>query len=206
MNNIANTQQNVFFSIDQEAAAKAGGSDFINEGGAYSGIITKALCVQSGKKRTDGIELSFEDKTGLKVNYVTLYYRQQDGSIVKSGHNSINALMAIMGIQNLTYTQDNGVTICPELVGKPVGLCLQKGFYTKQDGADAYKFDLRFPFDPATNLTVKEKSQNLPAKSVDLFVSSYKDKDERQSNQQQSQNQSQGNGGYANEQEQYGNF
>ena len=188
MNNM--NQSNVFFSVDQEAAAKAGGGDFINDGGAYIGIITKAICVQAGTG-SQGLELSFEDKAGLKCNYITIYYQKKDGEIIKGGHNAINALMVIMGIQNLTYVNGGEETLCPELVNKPVGLCLQKVLYTKSDRSEGYKFDLRFPFNTANNLTVKEMASNSPAKSVGLFESSYKDKDDRKA-QQPAQSQSHG--------------
>ncbi len=195
-------QSNVFFQVDQEAATKAGGGDFISEGGAYMGIITKAVCVQA-KTGTQGIEISFEEKTGLKANYITLYYQKQNGEVIKGGNSIINALMVIMGLQSLSYTQDGQETICVELVGKPIGLCLQKVLYTKNDGSEGYKFELRFPFDTSTGLTVKEKLSNSPAKSVSLFESNYKDKDDRQA-QQHTQNQ--GFNGYQDDPQNYQGF
>lgn len=198
-------QSNVFFSVDQEAAAKAGGGDFISEGGAYKGIITKALCVQAGTG-SQGIELSFEDKTGLKCNFITIYYKKKDGEIIKGGHNAINALMVIMGIQNLTYVNAGDDVLCNELVNKPIGLCLQKVLYTKNDGSEGYKFDLRFPFDPSNNQTVKEKASNSPAKSVSLFDIGYKDKDDRKQAQQAPQQQGQGFNGYQNDPQNYEGF
>ena len=194
-------QQNVFFQVDQDAAVKAGGGDFISEGGAYMGIITKALCVQA-KTGTQGIELSFEEKTGLKANYITLYYQKQSGEVIKGGHSVINALMVIMGIQNLTYTETQDGVFCDELTNKPIGLCLQKVLYTKNDGGEGYKFELRFPFDTSTGLTVKEKLSNSPAKSVSLFDTNYKDKDDRQAQQPQNQ----GFNGYQNDPQNYEGF
>ncbi len=181
-------QSNVFFSVDQDAALKAGGGDFINEGGAYMGIITKALCVQA-KTGTQGLELSFEDKTGLKANYITLYYQKNTGEVIKGGHSVINALMVIMGLQNLTNTQNGQETVCNELTGKPIGFCLQKVLYTKNDGGEGYKFELRFPFNTSSGLTVKEQLSGSPAKSVELFVNNYKDKEQRDQNNAPQSNQ-----------------
>ena len=193
-------QSNVFFSVDQEAATKAGGGDFISEGGAYIGIITKALCVQASTG-SRGIELSFEDKTGLKANFITIYYAKQNGEVIKGGHNAINALMVIMGVQSLSHVKQGEEIVCNELINKPIGLCLQKVLYTKNDGSDAYRFELRFPFEPSTGLTVKEKLSNSGAKSVSLFESNYKDKDDRKQNAQQPQNQ--GFNGYQNDPQNY---
>jgi hypothetical protein len=66
---------------------------------------------------------------------------------------------------------ENGVEWhCPALVGKKVGLFLQKVLYTKGDGTDGYKFEVRHVFQLRVALmpnTAKTKRQplSLPWKS-----------------------------------------
>ncbi|MCV5977277.1 hypothetical protein OFO29_33570, partial [Escherichia coli] len=55
---------------------------------------------------------------------------------------------------------------CPALVGKKVGLFLQKVLYTKNDNSDGYKFEVRHVFQPGTRKTYAEHAENAPAETI----------------------------------------
>lgn len=176
---------NVAFTFNQESAAKAGGGDFVQDGGAYVCTIDSAKFIKANSG-SSGLELAITTDSGMKANFLTMYYQKADGSQIKSGTSCINAIMYFLGLQNLTAQPMGGDHFAPELAGKQVGLFLQKTLYTKNDGSDGYKFDIRAPFNPTNKLTAKEAMDNKPAQSIDNWVASYKDKDDR--NQQPVQN------------------
>jgi hypothetical protein len=75
---------------------------------------------------------------------------------------------------------ENGVEWhCPALVGKKVGLFLQKVLYTKGDGTDGYKFEVRHIFQPGSRRTYAEYSENEAATAIAALEKSMKDKDDR---------------------------
>ena len=179
---------NAIITYNQEEGLKAGGGNFISDGGAY---IVKILEAKYPKAKTDtsGIEFSLESKAGQKANYITVYYVKADGSPVKGGMSILSAMMGLLGSN--TITSSNGrsqdgkdIFICPEFTGKTIGMFLQKSLYTKNDGSDGYKFDIRVPFDPATSKTLREKIGNDQPKTIENMTNSYKDKDERVQQQQ----------------------
>lgn len=167
-----------FMTFDQESARKSGGSEYINDGGAYVVKITNAKIV-SAKSGSEGVELSCETKDGLKANFLTLYYSKSDGTPIKSGTNALNALMFLTRSTSLSMKNNGTEMIVPELIGKEVGLCLQKRLYTKNDGSDGFSFEIVMPFGPAQMATVKEITDKKPAAAVNAWVSRYQDKDER---------------------------
>lgn len=68
---------------------------------------------------------------------------------------------------------------CKELEGKPIGFVLQKVLYTKNDGGDGYRFEIRQAFGANTRKTYKEAIDGTPAEAVDKLVASLTDRDER---------------------------
>lgn len=185
---------NAIITYNQEEALKAGGGNFISEGGAYIVKILEAKYVKA-KTNTSGIEFSLESADGQKANYITLYYVKENGEVVKGGMSLINAMMGILGATSITSTKSRGqdgkdIFICPEFTGKTIGLFLQKTLYTKNDGGDGYKFEIRVPFDPSTSKTLREKIGNEQPKTIENMSKSYKDKDDRSQQQQNT-------GGYA---------
>lgn len=157
---------------NQEAALEVGAGGFIQESGFYGGgKIVESKFVTAGNG-AQGVELSFESADGLKANYLTIYYRKADGTDNKYGLNLINA---IMGVTKTPQMQSG-----TELSGKPIGLALQKVLYSKKDGSDGYKFEVKIPFVGQTNQTLKEA---LEAAQPTVFGSyEIKDKDERGQN------------------------
>lgn len=172
---------------DQNEGMKAGGGDFITEGGPYICQITEAKYT-TAKTGTMGIEFSIKTQEGLSARFITVYYQKGDGDIVKGGHSLIHALMGLLQIQGITTAQNqDGEQYCPELQGKKVGLFLQKKLYTKNDGSDGYKFEIAVPFNMADRRTLRELIDNKPAQTIERMQASYSDKDERGQNSQPAQ-------------------
>lgn len=189
----------VVMSYSAEAAAKAGGGDYINEGGAYIGKIKEAKYTTSKNTHSQGIEFSFESKQGQKANYISVYYAKapaaqgQPGEPIKGGVSTINAIMGVLGLKQITAVKSGDGYICPEFTDKDIGLFLQKKLMTKNDGSDSYGFEIKVPFDPRDNKTMREKLDNKPAETINRMTASYKDDDQRK----QKQSGSTGNsGGY----------
>lgn len=174
---------NTFFTFDQESAAKAGVGVGIVETGAYIGKITSCKAFKSKAKQTSGLEFAFETKEGQKANFLQVYYQKADGEPIQGGQNIINAIMGILNIKALTYAEgkENGQTVyyVPEVCNKPIGLFLQKILYSKSNGSDAYKFEIKTPFDSQTMQTFREQIEQKQASTIETMLKVYKDKDDR---------------------------
>jgi hypothetical protein len=173
------------FNFDPELAKKAGAGMGITENGAYEGTIISAVYT-FGKdgSQSQGLELSF-DSNGARANYMRINFLGRDGEPT-FGMGLISALLWSAGIKSAQPVQVQG-TDGPEwhnqaLEGKNVGLVLQKTLYTKQDGGDGYKMEVRQVFKPGTKKTYAEHAENAPAEAVDKLVSLLKDRDERDPN------------------------
>lgn len=170
-----------------EMAKKAGSQGGISETGAYEGEIVSAIYT-FGKdgSQSQALELSL-DSNGAKANYLRINYLGKDGQQT-FGMGLVSALMWVAQVKQAQPQQvqgQNGMEWhCPALIGKKVGLFLQKVLYTKNDGGDGYKFEVRNVFQPGTRKTYAEYSENSPAQTIASLELSMKDKDERIQNGQ----------------------
>lgn len=169
---------------NQDSAVKAGGGDYITEGGAHICTITQAKYIKS-KKLTDGIEFSVVNDAGLKANYINVYFQKvsendsQKMEPISGGVSMLNAMMGLLQIRQMSAVQSGVVYNCPEFLNKKVGLFLQKKLTRSKDGKDSYGFDISVPFNPVDKKTMREIIDNKPAQTIDRMTASYKDKDER---------------------------
>lgn len=189
---------NSMFNYDQSQGVAAGVSNYVSESGAYGGRVLAAEWNVSSGKGTKGIEITFETAEGLKANYLSLWYEKADGTQL-SGAKMLNAIMGCTKVSSLTsraVNQSDGSTkyFCPELENKSIGLILQKVLYTKSDGQDGYKFEIRIPFIPQTGKTLAEQLGNKDAVTVSNILKTLADKDERTQGGNQSSGQSQSQG------------
>lgn len=168
-----------------EMAKKAGAIGGISETGAYEGDIVSAVYT-FGKdgSQSQALEISI-DSNGLKANYLRINFLGKDGQQT-FGMGLVSALMWAAQIKQAQPQQVQGHNghewHCPALVGKKVGLFLQKVLYTKNDGSDGYKFEVRHVFQPGTRKVYAEHADNSPAEAISALESSMKDKDERSTN------------------------
>jgi len=196
---------NSMFAYNQNEAVAAGVSNYVADSGAYQGRILSVEWTVA-KTSTKGVEITFETAEGLKANYLSLWYEKADGTQL-SGAKMLNAIMGCTKVTNLSskgVNQPDSSTkyFCPELENKSIGLVLQKVLYTKNDGQDGYKFEIRIPFIPQTGKTLAEQLGNKDALTINNILKSLTDKDDRQQGgqQQSSSNQDQpinfGNDGF----------
>lgn len=178
------TQPIVVLQYNQDSAAKAGGGEFLSNGGAYVVEITEAKFV-TAKTKSAGIEFSIKTEGGLKANYISVYYAKAPatqggvGEPITGGQSVLNAIMGILRIDKMTAVKSGESWTCPELTGKKVGMFLQKKLTSKSNGDDSYGFELSVPFNPVDRKTMREIISNSPAQTIDRMTSTYKDKDER---------------------------
>ncbi len=178
------TQPMVILQYNQESAAKAGGGEFLSQGGAYVVEITEAKFV-TAKTKSAGIEFSVKTEDGLKANYISVYYAKAPatqggiGEPITGGQSVLNALMGLLRVDRMTAVKAGEIWICPELTGKKVGMFLQKKLTSKSTGEDSYGFELSVPFNPVDRKTMREIIGNTQAQTIDRMTASYKDKDER---------------------------
>lgn len=172
-----NQPQNIL-TYNEESGVKAGGGEYVSEGGPYVCKITEAKYVKA-KTGSAGIEFSIVAKEGLKCNYLTVYYAKEDGTVITGGSSVINAFMGLLGLKGITSAKKSDAWHCPEFEGKTIGLFLSKRLYTKNQGGDGYEFSIRAPFNPMTSQTLKEAVANQPAQAIERWQASYVDRDER---------------------------
>lgn len=170
------------FTYDESAAVSAGLSNFIKESGAYVITIDEAKVVTS-PNGAKFIEFSGESPDGHQIQYLSVCINKKDGTSNTYGVNMVQAIMGCASVGSISEKMlSASQTIVPEFSGKRIGLLLQKILRTKQDGSDTYNFEIRIPFYADTRQTIKEKIDGQPAKTVDIMLSTLKDKDERRQN------------------------
>ena len=151
------------YTLNPEAAKKAGASSRISETGPYVGHIVAAWEVES-TKGTAGVEMMFKSDEGLTADYLQVWTKNAEGREL-SGMNIVHAIMACTELRNLTIKpgeikrgeESKKVQTLAELTGKRVGLMLEKEPYTKNDGGSGFRMVIVCPFEADTKRTAKEK-------------------------------------------------
>jgi len=180
-------QPMVILSYNQDSAAKAGGGEFLSQGGAYVVEITEAKYV-TAKTKSSGIEFSVKTEDGLKANYINVYYAKEPatqggvGEPITGGQSILNAMMGVLRIDRMTAIRSGDAWVCPEFTGKKIGLFLQKKLTSKSTGEDSYGFEIAVPYNPIDQKTMREIIDGKPAQTIARMTASYKDKDERKAN------------------------
>lgn len=155
------------YNLNAEAAKQADSmGNRITETGKYIGTFTRAEAINS-KKGTEGIEFTFATNSGQSADFLTLWTFNTDGKEL-FGLKTLNALMTCMRVKTMAPTQgqvekwDNGqkvkvmATLFPDLMGKQVGVLLQREPYEKQDGTTGYKFNIFAAFDAQSEMMASE--------------------------------------------------
>lgn len=176
-------QQQPIFTFDPDSAKTAGPSG-ASESGAYAGTIKTAVFSSGRDSQSQSIEFALDSDVG-SINYLRVSYIGRDGNPLRGGTAMINAIMGLTKVKSLHATevvneQNETELHCKELEGKPIGFVLQKVLYTKNDGGDGYRFEIRQAFGANTRKTYKEAIENSPAEAVEKLVAVLTDRDERQ--------------------------
>jgi len=161
------------YQLDQNAAREADSiGSYLTETGKYIGTFTRAEKLISKNKGTHGIGFTFES-AGQTTRFDVWTMNAQKEHL--SGYKTINAIMACMSLRGISETpgqverynwdtkQQETVkaAVFPELVGKPVGLVLQKTEYEKirdghKTGETGWRLELLAPFRAADEFTASE--------------------------------------------------
>jgi len=180
------------FTYNQEQATQVGAGQYISKSGGYGFKITRAVFTNSASQQSQArfLEMDFVTQDGQKCNYVSICFVKGDGTQLDFGNNMIQAIMGCAGAVNLTQDQKGN---CPELLNKGLKAVVQRVDYTKNNGDDGYKFELKLPANFTTGQTIKEKVSGSSAKAFQAYADSIEDKDERKPKQTGAQQQSWGN-------------
>lgn len=153
-------------SIAKQADNIASG---IRESGKYIGTITRAEALRS-QQGTTGLGLSFKTDSGQSADYLDIYTHKANGEAL-SGLKTVNAILACLKLRKIgegaikcekwntqekkrETVQVNGY---PDLMGKPLGLLLQKELQSHSvTGADTERLSIFAVFSPSTELTATE--------------------------------------------------
>ena len=141
------------YTLNPEAAKKAGASTRITETGPYVGKIKAAWEVTS-TKGTLGIEMMFMSDEGQSADYLQMWTRNAAGKEL-SGMNMLHAIMACCELRNISIkdgsiTRGNDtskVSMLAELTDKRIGLMLEREPYKKNDGGDGFRMVMVCPFE-----------------------------------------------------------
>lgn len=140
----------------------------IRESGKYIGTITRAEKLVS-KNGTEGIGLSFRASDGSTADYLDIYYQKGNGETL-AGLKTVNAIMACL---KLREAKDGRIRFerwnkdarkrepveadgYPDLMGKRIGLLLQKELASNQYGEDVERMLIFGVFSAETELTASE--------------------------------------------------
>jgi hypothetical protein len=168
------------FNYNEELATQIGAGQYVTKSGGYDLKIVRAQFTKSTNNNAEFLELDFETREGLKLNYVSVNFMKGNGETNDFGMKMINAIMGCANVQNLTQANEGH---CPELFNKGIKGVVQRVDYTKQSGPkageDGYKFELKLPANIGTGRTVKETSTNSAATAFDQYAGSVEDKDTR---------------------------
>lgn len=150
----------------------------ITETGKYIGTITRAEKLTS-TQGTSGLGLSFKADDGSTANYIDIWIRKANGDDL-FGLKTVNALLACLRVRGAeegqiefdAWDKSAGGMVrrkapgYPALMGKRIGLLLQKTKETDGKGNDRDGIAIYAVFQPETELTASEvlDSKTTPEK------------------------------------------
>ena len=161
------------YQLDTNAAREADSiGSYLTESGKYIGAFTRAEKLVSKNKGTHGIGFTFES-AGQTTRFDIWTMDAQNKHL--SGFKAINAIMACMSLRGIApkpgqvdrYNWDTQqketmqADVFHDLVGKPVGLVLQKTEYEKMrdgqyTGETGWRLEMLAPFRAADEFTASE--------------------------------------------------
>ncbi|GAA5786107.1 hypothetical protein [Chitiniphilus shinanonensis] len=179
------------YSLDPKSARRAdeqGGR--IDESGKYIGVFTRVEPFTS-EKGAQGVGFDFKSNSGGTASF-TLYTHSKAGSPI-FGLDWMNAILTVLRTKQVsvqaapvekynaeTKQREKVTAQCfVELMNKPIGIVLQKEWYTNQKGADAYRFSPYAIFDAETEQVASEVLDQKPADRLGRIVATLKDRDTR---------------------------
>jgi hypothetical protein len=165
------------FTYNQEQAATVGAGQYVTKSGGFDVKIVRAIATKSQTQGSQAqfLEMDFETREGQKCNYVSICFVKGDGTQLDFGNKLIQAIMGCTGVQHLTIDQQGNAT---ELLNKSFKAILQRVDFTKNNGQDGYKFELKLPA-LMTGQTIQEQLAGKQAQAFASYAESVEDKDDR---------------------------
>lgn len=161
----------------------------ITDTGKYVGKFTRAENIKSSKG-TLGIEFSFVTDSGQSADFLQIWTKGPDGKKL-FGFNQLMAIMTCMKVKNLTpsmatvekWDRDAGRTtqqkaeVFQELMGKPIGLLLQKEHYTNNNGQPKERMLIQVAFEASTGFVASEiLDKAIKPEKMEKALASLKDR------------------------------
>lgn len=157
-------------SLNKQKAIEGGTfNNRITESNAYDCEITKAELVTS-REGTKGLELAVKAADGATADYLQLWLVKKDGTEL-FGMKATQAILACLRLRDCPegiikvrkYDKQSGAMVdnveapgYPALMGKKIGLLLQRELFTKNDGADAERMTIIGAYEVGTHFTAAE--------------------------------------------------
>ena len=161
------------YQLDHQAAREADTfGAYLSETGKYIGTFTRAEKLISNKKGTHGIGFTFEC-SGQTTRFDIWTMDAQNQHL--SGYKALNAIMTCLSLRGIAarrgkvekknwdtnQTEVVDADVFPDLMGKPIGLVLQKTEYEKmrdghKTGETGWRLELVAPFRAADEFTASE--------------------------------------------------
>lgn len=161
------------YQLDHQAAREADTfGAYLSETGKYIGTFTRAEKLISNKKGTHGIGFTFEC-SGQTTRFDIWTMDAQNQHL--SGFKALNAIMTCLGMKSIAprpgkvekknwetnQTEVVDAEVFPGLMGKQIGLALQKTEYEKirdghKTGETGWRLELVAPFRAADEFTASE--------------------------------------------------
>jgi hypothetical protein len=165
------------FTYNQEQASTVGAGQYVTKSGGFDVKVVRAVATQSqtAGSKAQFLEMDFETREGQKCNYVSICFVKGDGTQLDFGNKLIQAIMGCAGVQHLTIDPQGNAT---ELLNKSFKAILQRVDFTKNNGEDGYKFELKLPA-LMTGQTIQEQVSNKTAQAFATYAESVEDKDDR---------------------------
>ena len=167
------------YALDTQAAKDANsGGKRIKESGKYIGKFTAAW-YESNDKGTESVHFLFESNEGQEAGPLALYTHNGKGESLPS-YKMLNAILTCLKLRAIAaktgkvelYDFNAGgmvektKQIYPDMMGKPIGLVLQREEYEKNDGSVGERMIIQGPFDPQSSKMAVEILNNTEAKAL----------------------------------------
>jgi hypothetical protein len=177
------------YDLNSDAAREADSSFVkIDKTGAYTGAFTLAMEITARSGAT-GVSFNFATDSGEQAQYLSLYTANAKGQPI-FGEKQLYALMTCLNQRSIQpqtqqielYDFDSrsevlkSVAVYPTLMHTPIGVVLQKEFYTDNQGQAKDRLNLIRFFDPVTRQTASEILDKTEARKIDAQLKTLKDK------------------------------
>lgn len=169
---------NQMFTYNQEqavAGSAGGGGEYLTESAVVKCRIDSAKWTTGSNGSQSGfLELDVTTESGQKANYLRICHAKRDGTPNEFGQGQIQSLMGVTGVKGLTSKQHGSDMACPELIGKPVSLALERENYIKGDGKPGFKFEIKAIMSSLSGKTVAEHVGNQQPETAGYWAERFK--------------------------------